>query len=198
TLRVMAAECRRGRVFGIDAQREGLEYARRRVGARVAQADAAHPPFGAATAFDLVGMFDVLEHIDDDVGALSAIRDLIVDRGFVVITVPASPKLWSAFDVASHHRRRYEAAGLGDAIRRAGFSVEYLSPFMSVLYPIAWIRRRAVAAADPFAAALADLRVVPGVNGVLRLMASAEAFAIARRRRLAFGTSLIAIARRTP
>jgi SAM-dependent methyltransferase len=200
TLQVMAAECRGGRVFGFDADLGSLDHARDRVGPRVMQADIAWTPFAASMRFQLIGMFDVLEHIADESGALSRVRELLTGDGVFLVTVPASKRLWSAFDVASHHQRRYEPDELGQRLVQAGFTVEYLTPFMAAVYPLAWIKRRLAAslrASDPFDAAVDDLRVVPVANSILGWLLSPEAGAIARRRRLPFGTSVLAIARRS-
>lgn len=200
TLRVVAETLRRGSTFGVDLFLDGLVHARNRVGPRVFQADIVRPPFGDRTKFDVIAMFDVLEHLDDDRAALSLVHGLLRDGGVMLLTVPASMRLWSAFDVASHHRRRYDAPALHSKLLDAGFDVEYLSPFMLTLYPIAWLKRRLAPRwrddRGAFAAAIEDLRIVPILNPLLEWMLSVEAPAIARRRRLPFGTSLLAIGRR--
>ena len=126
-------------------------------------------------------------------------RALTATNGVLLLTVPASPALWSAFDVSVHHRRRYVSGELADKIERAGFSVEFVSPFMTALYPLAWIQRqltwrfqRARLGAD---AALNDLRIVPVLNPLLRAVLGWELPRLTARRRLPFGTSLIAVAR---
>ena len=201
TLRVLSTECRRGRVFGIDVYYDGLVHARDRVGPRVLQADVSQVPFSPSTRFDVIGMFDVLEHIDDDSGTLQCVHRLLTNGGILLTTVPASMSLWSAFDLAAHHRRRYECADLREKLSAAGFTVEYLSPFMATLYPLAWVKRRASLVwrreRDVFEAALDDLRVVPFLNGALERILSREARVVGALRSLPFGTSLIAIARRT-
>ena len=58
---------------------------------------------------DLVVMTDVLEHLDDPAGALGAVRARLKPGGALLMTVPATPWLWSAHDVTHHHRRRYRA-----------------------------------------------------------------------------------------
>lgn len=198
TLRVLDAVCRRGTVLGMDAQREGLAYARPRVSCQVVQGDLRHAPFAPSVRFDMVGMFDVLEHIPDDVDALAAVRECVSPHGALVLTVPASPALWSAFDVAARHCRRYTARHLGASLAAAGFKVEYMTPFMAGLYPIAWLQRRGKRpraggrhSTDPI---LADLRIVPVVNGALAWLLAQEAPLVAARFRLPLGTSLLAIA----
>jgi ubiquinone/menaquinone biosynthesis C-methylase UbiE len=57
------------------------------------------------SAFDLVLLLDVLEHVDDE-RVLSEVRRVLTPGGLCVISVPAHPFLWSERDVASGHLRR--------------------------------------------------------------------------------------------
>jgi SAM-dependent methyltransferase len=198
TLRVLAAVCRRGSVVGMDSQHRGLVVARGRVSCPLIQADIRHLPFGQGLRFDLVCMFDVLEHIPDDVGALAAVRAGVTSGGRLLLTVPAAPELWSAFDVAARHCRRYTVESVQSAVEAAGFQLDYVSPFMARLYPIARFSRRRQSGRGPKAGGdpvLEDLRIVPLVNDVLAWILAREAPLIAARRRLPQGTSLIVIAR---
>src|SRR5262245_37315921 len=68
------------------------------------QGNASQAPF--SKTFHLIGMFDVLEHIQDDIGALRDIRSLLDPDGALLLTVPAHASLWSYFDEASRHCRR--------------------------------------------------------------------------------------------
>ena len=87
--------------------------------------------------FDLVTAFDVIEHLDDDVGALRGIAKLLAeDTGQVLLTVPAHPALWSDEDVISLHRRRYTARSLAEVCRRAGFQIRFLSHFNVSVLPL--------------------------------------------------------------
>src|SRR5438093_11192244 len=118
----------------------------------------------------------------------------------LLLTLPALPSLWSGFDEAACHRRRYTADGFAHTLRDAGLRVEYLSPFMAALYPLMWAKRRLMQrlrSATPCDAVLDDLRIVPILNGAMIFLLSREVSVIRARRRLPFGTSLVAIARRT-
>ena len=198
TLRMLSAVCHRGSVLGMDWQREGLSFARQRVSCPLVQADIRNLPFGPSIRFDLIGLFDVLEHIPDHVGALTALRARLTARGVLLLTVPAAPELWSSFDIAARHCRRYTAESVTAALTAAGFEVDYLSPFMASLYPLAWFRRRWRRTRELDAgrgdAVLEDLRIVPLVNSPLAWLLASEAPLIAARRRLPLGTSLLAIA----
>jgi SAM-dependent methyltransferase len=191
-----------GNVIGMDVHPEGLLYAQHRLNsALLICADLARTPF--STRFEIVGLFDVLEHIEDDMAALRNLRSLLTVQGALLITVPADQRLWSYFDTASHHQRRYEARELNEKLVAAGYNVEYLTPYMSVLHPILWAARRLAAlggpdnydAASAKVAAQADLRVRPASGAVLGFLLGQELRLLRRRRRIPIGASLLAIAR---
>jgi SAM-dependent methyltransferase len=202
-LRVLEQSCRPGTIVGIDLFAEGLDFARRRVICSLVQADMHTPPFGMS--FDVIGLFDVLEHLPDDVQVLRELYALLRAGGALLLTVPAHPSLWSYFDEASRHCRRYELAELGNKLVVAGYRVEYLTQYMASIFPLVWLGRRIAALADRRPAgdtkriiglASAELRIVPVVNDLLAYLLGLETHEISRRRQLPIGTSLLAIARR--
>ena len=85
--------------------------------------------------FDLVALLDVLEHVEDDVGALAAIHARLRPGGSLLITVPANRWMWSAHDAAHHHHRRYTRSGLKALLKGAGYDITTLSHFNSLLFP---------------------------------------------------------------
>lgn len=197
-LQPLAETCHAGTVVGMDLFAEGLHFARRRVPGAVVQGDLHHPPF--RTAFEVIGLFDVLEHFEDDRRVLSDLATMLAPGGALILTVPAYRSLWSYFDVASHHARRYELADLGGKLEDAGLRVEYLSPYMVAAFPVLWGQRRLrfgkQEANAARAATVHDLRIVPIANEVFRWLCAWEPSAVAQHRTLPFGTSLIALARR--
>jgi len=86
-------------------------------------------------AYDLIVLLDVLEHIPDDVGALTALRPKLAPGGRLLLAVPAIPALWSGHDVAHHHQRRYTARSLDAAVGAAGFRRLHRAAFNSLLLP---------------------------------------------------------------
>lgn len=92
-------------------------------------------------SFDLVALLDVLEHIDDDVGSLRALKAKLAPGGHIMITVPAGQWLWSDHDVTHHHKRRYAKLQLIDALQRAGFLDVRIGYFNSLLFPLAMFDR---------------------------------------------------------
>ena len=198
TLRVLEQVCRGASVTGTDPFEEALAIARRRVRCALLRAEVEQLDFPGT--FELIGAFDVLEHIEDDVAAVRRLRAKMAERGRLVLTVPAHQHLWSYADEAAHHYRRYSARQLRSTLEGAGYVVEYLTPFMSWVYPLMWAKRRIAGAANPpgeeaFALTLQDLRVIPGVNPLLLWLLAAELPMVCRRRVLPVGTSLLAVAR---
>ena len=112
-------------------------------------------------------------------------------------TVPAHPSLWSYFDEESGHQRRYRASELREKLAAAGYTVEYLTPYMAVILPLVWLGRRLARWLDRGSnrdRAARDLRITPGINGVLSWALSLEAGWVGRRRRLPFGASYLVVA----
>jgi len=85
--------------------------------------------------WDAVCLFDVLEHVDDEAGALAACRRLLAPGGRLFVTVPAYAWLWSRHDELLGHRRRYTARALRRAAERGGYTVERLTYFNTLLAP---------------------------------------------------------------
>jgi len=88
-----------------------------------------------------VGLFNVLEHIEDDLSFLKSLKRLLKKLGRIYITVPAYSFLWSWEDVAAGHYRRYTRKSICKVIEQAGFEVEFSSYIFRFLpIPIAVFR----------------------------------------------------------
>ena len=195
--------CPTGQVVGMDLHFEGLRRARSRSTCPLVQGSLNHSPFGEG--FKLVGMFDVLEHISDERSVLQSVYDMLLPEGVFFVMVPAHLSLWSYFDVESGHCRRYSVSSLRGSLTAAGFEVEYLTQFFSILYPLMWLTRRFRAHRPPpidggeagaSAVISRELHVSPWYNGLLAWLLCGEARAVARRWTLPLGTSLLALARK--
>lgn len=179
-----------------DAYPQALEMARARLRAPlVLVEEGGPPPLGPGQA--MLSLFDVLEHLDDDVGALAWARSVLAPGGYLVITVPAHPFLFDDIDRLAFHRRRYRRRELRDRLRAAGFEVRRLTHFMAPLVPLLAVSRRLRRLRGREAAPQkdAELRLVPGVNGALRALLKVERLAL-RASSMPFGSSLLAIARK--
>ncbi len=91
--------------------------------------------------YSLVGAFDVIEHIEEDVQTLRTIHALLMTGGVFVANVPAFSWLWSEHDVQHHHYRRYTKKSFGDALHAAGFTVTYSTYWNCLLLPVAFLMR---------------------------------------------------------
>jgi SAM-dependent methyltransferase len=184
------------RLVGMDFFEEGLEFAKQRTTCPLIRADLRNPPF--QHPFHLIGMFDVLEHIPDDVNALARLRSTLEPNGIVFLTVPADPALWSVFDEASGHCRRYTADTLRQTAEAAGYIVERLTPFMASIYLFVWLKRRAARprSVNMEQAVAEELKIVPVLNGLFYRMLAAEGKWLASGHSLPFGSSLMAVLRK--
>lgn len=90
--------------------------------------------------FDYILAFEVLEHIEDDLGALQQWSNWLKHGGRLLLSVPAHPQRWNATDVWAGHYRRYERHSLNDVLRKAGFYIEriecYGFPLANIIEPI--------------------------------------------------------------
>jgi SAM-dependent methyltransferase len=95
-------------------------------------------------SFDIILTLDIIEHLKDDLSALSEIFRALKPGGTLVIFVPAYQFLWSFQDEISHHQRRYTAKELKEKVQQAGFELKKLSYVNSLLFPVVWLGRMAL------------------------------------------------------
>lgn len=88
-----------------------------------------------------IALFDILEHIEDDLPFLESCNKILQDDGRIYITTPAYQHLWSDFDKRVGHYRRYNIPRLKQLLNKAGFDVEYSSYFFYLLPPFIWLFR---------------------------------------------------------
>ena len=183
-----------GRTGAINAKNRGL--------ATVICATAETAGFRPHT-LPAVGLFDVIEHIEDDARFLRSIRSLLEPRGLLYATVPAYSWLWSDEDVAAGHYRRYTLKGIREVIEEAGFSIEFASYIFRFLpIPIALLRAlpyrmgvggRTNSQGDP--AKDHAVRGGRGVRRVLDLLLAPELANLAAGKPMGFGGSCLVAAR---
>ena len=118
---------------GIDMSSAALGFCQQRGLDSLVQAKIEHSGMERDT-FDIVTALDMLEHVDDDMVALSELWRVSKPGGFLLITVPAFGFLWSEHDEALHHRRRYTVAELESKLTSAGFCVTRISYFLATLF----------------------------------------------------------------
>lgn len=124
-----------GRVDNVDASDDAIAFVKQRGHGNVSKVDDIDLPF-ADKSYDIVGAFDVLEHIEDHRGALLEWKRVLTDDGAVVLTVPAYQWLWSEHDVSLHHKRRYTMRSLLAVAAEAGLTPEKKSYAIGFSLPL--------------------------------------------------------------
>ena len=143
-------------------------------------------------AFDVVGLFDVIEHLDEPLRALADALRFAKPGGHVVGTVPALMALWSSIDEHAGHKTRYSAESLAATLSGLeGATVLAITPFFRSLVPLVWMQRRLLSKSstadrrDHAAASVQNLRVPPRpINAGLLALVTAEHALAARLGRI--------------
>ncbi|HMG74716.1 MAG TPA: class I SAM-dependent methyltransferase [Pyrinomonadaceae bacterium] len=125
---------------GSEVFSAGLGFAAQRLpGVELFQMDARRIPF--TEEFDVIGAFDVLEHVREDSEVLSQMYQATRKRGGILLTVPHHPFLWGPADDYARHVRRYKSRELTYKVKRAGFDVVRITSFVSLLLPLLVLSR---------------------------------------------------------
>ncbi len=150
----------------------------------------------------VVGLFDVVEHIEQPTELLAEVHRVLEPGGIVVLTVPAFPALWSDEDDVAGHWRRYRRSELDGFMTSIGFvtsQTEYL--FATLVAPVAILRAlpyklgRRLSPEAALATASDQLAPGPFVDRSIRKLLHLES-TIAARTRLPLGTSIMGLYRR--
>ena len=184
-------------IVGSDLHPTGLIRARERTpeGIEFAQLDAREIP--AMKAFDLIGAYDIVEHVADDEAALKTFHRAVSNGGGVVIAVPQHPWLWSRSDEIGHHQRRYRIGELEAKLKRNGFEVLFSSSYTVILLPLMALSRLKSRANPRHADAdvTREISVSGGLNRCLTALLRAEVSLTLAGIRWPFGGSRIVVAR---
>ena len=184
-----------------DAYPEALRLVQQRVSVPLALVDeGVLPPL--APGQSLIGLFDVLEHTDDDLGVLGRLHGSLAPGGVLILTVPAHPFLFGDRDRQACHRRRYTRSQLRQKLQAAGFEPRIVTHFMALLVPLLalkewtarWSQRRVRRNKEPTRDIWdQEFQVLPGINGlILGLLRIENRVSVAVS--LPFGSSLLAVA----
>ena len=128
-----------GEVYAIEMDEFAVSYAKEQT-PHVRQGSLPHD-FPFQEKFDLICMFDVLEHIEEDDETLSFIKNQLEEDGILFITVPAYQWLYGSHDKLLHHKRRYTQSALIKKIEDKKYQVIKSTYFNSLLFPLVVIAR---------------------------------------------------------
>jgi len=184
-------------VAGVDMHIEGLRNAQARargplICARIENVSFTEP-------VDAIGLFDVIEHLENDEGLLRHASDQLAPGGVVVVTVPAMMSLWSSFDVMLGHKRRYSRQELISLFQRVNLDVVRVYHAFSFAAPLLWLQRRVLKARKklPMESRRHFMKPPnPLLNRILSTLADVERRFIGLGAAPPLGTSLLGIARR--
>ncbi len=181
-----------GSVFGVEPDPESRAYAAEKSGRAVLDGKLPDGLPIFENKFDLIAALDVIEHLDDDTNSVAALGKLLKPGGVFLTTVPAHPWLWSRHDELHHHKRRYRKADYTALISDAGFEIEKVSYFNSVLFPVIAVLR--ALHFGEISGRADDAMPSRVVNSLLERAFASEAFLL-RHTVLPFGISLLVVAR---
>jgi len=180
-----------GHVDGLELDDEARALSEERLGRKVMRSPLPDLEGVPDRHYDLVGAFDVIEHVDDDRAALASIATKLKPGGTFLMTVPAHQWMWTAHDTVNHHKRRYSKRNLKQLIETSPLKLDRLGYFNSLLFPLAVAERTAskLRGKDD-----ADVKLpVAPLNAALETIFAAERYLVGRLP-LPPGLSLFAVA----
>jgi SAM-dependent methyltransferase len=129
------------KLYGADIYAEGFEFVKKRLQGNVIllQIDAENVPF--KHHFDLIGAFDVLEHVEDEGKILSEVYKALKPGGLLMLAAPQYMSLWSMWDEINCHKRRYARGQLAMITESVGFVIERETSFVFFLLPFIYLKR---------------------------------------------------------
>lgn len=183
-----------GHVEGLELDEEARAISEKRLGRKVMSSPLPELADVPDRHYDLIGAFDVIEHIEDDKAALASIATKLKPGAKFLMTVPAHQWMWTAHDVANHHKRRYSKRRLRQLVEGSPLKLERLGYFNSFLFPLAVAERTASKLRRK---ENADVKLPPApLNAMLEKVFAAERHFVGRLP-LPPGLSLFAIASAT-
>ncbi len=130
-------------VRGLDFHDEAIRWCLEKSLGAVDKGDICAIP-SEDNAYDFVLATDIIEHVDDDIKALTEVYRVLKAGGYALVTVPAFQSLWGVQDEVSQHKRRYKRDELITKINIAGFEIVESCYFNYWLFLPIWIVRRII------------------------------------------------------
>lgn len=183
-------------IHGSEIFTTGLQFASaRQPTINFFQMDARQIPF--VDEFDVIGAFDVLEHIEKDERVLQQLHFALKPSGFMLLTVPQHHWLWSPIDDYACHVRRYSAKDIEDKVKTAGFEIVRSTSFVSLLLPAMIVSRMVQKRVYAEVADITvELKISPWLNMLFEIILSSETAIIRGGIILPLGGSRMIVARK--
>ena len=122
-----------GEVTSVEYEKDCCDFVKQKLNVEFINASITELPF-PDHSFDLVCAFDVIEHVEDDVKAVSEMYRVCSPGGMVAVTVPAFQSLWSKHDEINHHKRRYTKKQLERLFQNIAGKKTYSGFFNVILF----------------------------------------------------------------
>ncbi|MBT8070655.1 MAG: class I SAM-dependent methyltransferase [Gammaproteobacteria bacterium] len=181
-----------GDVICVESDEQAAQLARERKMAPVLSGELPNGMPALDQHFDLIVLFDVIEHIEEDGESLRVLARLLNPGGRIVLTVPAFAFLWSQHDDENHHKRRYNRRSIVRLVKTNKLSLGYISYFNFWLFPLV-ASIRIIRKVFPYKGSWQDMKKPKALpNKILRSIFSSERHFVGKRR-LPFGISLVAV-----
>jgi len=182
-------------VSGIDMHEKSIEIAKKRcASARIFKATVEEL---GEEVFDTIGIFDVLEHIENDQDVIKQLSKHLKTGGYMLVTIPQHQWLFSDADQAAGHFRRYSRKKIRRLLVDAGFKVIFATSFVSFPLPAMWFKRVFQrSTSDNVFSWEEELKVGRVANGVLNMTSVLEYLLIRLRVSFPVGGSLFLLCRK--
>jgi SAM-dependent methyltransferase len=182
-------------LYGTELCETDLDFARKRLPMATLWQENALDLSCKMGVYDVIGAFDVIEHISEDRTVLRNFARALSKEGVLLLTVPQHKWLWSVIDEQADHERRYTRVELIEKVSECGLKVEYATSFFFFLIPILWAMRRSPLGGKKLEAEK-EFAVSNSVNGLLNLVMSLEFWCLRRGWTFPWGGSLLLLARK--
>jgi 2-polyprenyl-3-methyl-5-hydroxy-6-metoxy-1,4-benzoquinol methylase len=198
TGQVMTVLKKYGIVTGMDVASTALSLCKERGFVNLIQADITTVNENTIqNKFDVIVALDILEHVQDDLLALSNMQKLLTDNGLLILSVPAHKFLWSIHDEALQHKRRYQKYELIKKLEDCNFSIIKNTYFVSAVFPMILLYRLFTNIFGRDAYPKTTYVLLPKVlNNLLHSFLKIESSLITKIG-VPFGTSLVVVAKKS-
>lgn len=183
-----------GQTYGMDMSDDAINFSKEIFDGKVEKGFLPNNIPYENNFFNLITALDVIEHIDQDTNSLKSIRSLLVAEGKAVITVPAYMFLWSKFDELNEHKRRYTLKELNSKLVEAGYTVEKISYYNTLLFPAVFAVRMLNNILNRDGSSDTDMPNLP-LNFLLKKIFGIEKYLL-KFMNLPFGVSILAVVKK--
>ncbi len=179
-----------GKTWGIDISPQAINYCKKR-GIKNIKLGNAEKTGYRTESFDVVTLLDVLEHVDDN-KTLKEIYRILKPKGILIVSVPAYQSLWSRWDEALHHKRRYNKKSLQMLFKENHLKLKKISYMFSFLLPPVFILRKikSFLYSNDYPS---DFRLAPPLINLIMLNISRIEHKLVLKNSVPFGTSIICV-----